>query len=293
VSIHSLAGAGSGPQLLSTLLREARATLAGADARAEIELLAAHAFGLTRAQLVAGGEHPAEPNAAQRFREWVARRARGEPIAYLLGTRGFWTLELLVTPAVLIPRHETELLVELALARMPAGTATRVADLGTGSGAIALALARERPQARVVATDASEPALDVARRNAQRHAITNVEFRHGSWFDAVAGRRFDLIVSNPPYVAERDPHLGQGDCRYEPASALASGGDGLDAIRHLVARAPAHLERGGWLLLEHGYDQAGAVRELFDRHGAYADSSSATDLGGHERVTAARLSAVA
>lgn len=194
--------------------------------------------------------------ARARFEALLARRQAGEPVAYLLGRQGFWSLELEVSPATLIPRPETELLVELALARLPAGQSLRVADLGTGSGAIALALARERPQAHVVATDASAEALTVARRNAARLGLGRVEFRDGDWLVPLAQERFDLIASNPPYIEQDDPHLAQGDLRFEPPAALASGADGLDAIRVIVRDAGRHLHPGGWLLLEHGWNQA-------------------------------------
>ncbi|GAP66110.1 (protein release factor)-glutamineN5-methyltransferase [Mizugakiibacter sediminis] len=219
------------------------------------------------------------------FAALLARRLAGEPVAYLVGRRGFWSLELEVTPATLIPRAETERLVELALARLPADAAARVADLGTGSGAIALAIARERPRARVVATDASAEALAVARRNAARLGLGNVVFAQGDWCAALGeARDFDLIVSNPPYIAAGDPHLGEGDLRFEPAAALASGADGLDAIRRIVRDARAHLRPGGGLLFEHGYRQGAAVRALLAAAG-YREVFSARDLEGRERVS--------
>src|SRR6185312_15239860 len=218
------------------------------------------------------------------FEALVARRAAGEPVAYLTGRRGFWTLELEVTPATLIPRPETELLVELALERLPRDMACRVADLGTGSGAIALAIASERPQAQVVATDASADALAVARRNAQRQGFGNVRFVQGDWLAPLAGERFALIVSNPPYIEAADPHLARGDLRYEPAAALASGADGLDDIRRIIADAPAHLEAGGWLLFEHGWNQGDAARALL-REAGYAQVFTAQDLEARDRVS--------
>lgn len=225
---------------------------------------------------------------ARRFEALVQRREQGEPVAYLTGRRGFWSLDLEVTPATLIPRPETELLVELALQQLPVDRASRVADLGTGSGAIALAIAHERRQARVIATDASIGALEVARRNAKRLDIGNVEFHHGEWFAPLQGERFDLIASNPPYVAVGDPHLDEGDLRHEPASALSSGSDGLDDIRTIAADAPAHLHDGGWLMLEHGHDQGDAVRALLERAG-FADVSTRHDLEDRDRVTLGRL----
>ncbi|HET7924238.1 MAG TPA: peptide chain release factor N(5)-glutamine methyltransferase [Rhodanobacteraceae bacterium] len=266
------------------LLATASQRLGGADARLDAELLLAHALGVSRARLYAWPEH--EPDATQReaFERLVDARARGEPIAYLTGRREFWSIDLAVTPDVLIPRHETELLVELALERIPRDRAFRVVDLGTGSGAIALAIARERPLARVTAIDASAAALDVARGNAERLAIGNVAFAVGDWYAAIADARFDLVVSNPPYIASNDAHLAQGDLRFEPESALASGADGLDAIRRIVAGAPVHLAEGGTLLLEHGFDQSARVRELFESAG-FVNVRSIRDNGGHERVT--------
>ncbi len=237
-----------------------------------------------RAWLFVHADDRMPAGAASRFESLVARREHGEPVAYLLGRRGFWTLDLETTPAVLIPRPETELLVEQALMRIPADRSAHVADLGTGSGAIALAIARERPQASVVATDASEAALAVASANAVKHGIGNVEFRHGDWLMPLAGERFDLIVSNPPYIAAGDPHLLQGDLRFEPQNALASGDDGLDAIRIIVRDAPAHLLPGGWLLLEHGWEQGGAVRDLL-RNAGFVDVATERDLEGRDRVT--------
>jgi len=212
----------------------------------------------------------------------VQRRRDGEPVAYITGHRGFWTLDLEVTPATLIPRPETELLVELALARMT--PKANVADLGTGSGAIALAMARECPTASVVATDASIDALAVAERNATKHGIRNVRFAHGDWLAPLAGERFDLIVSNPPYIEADDPHLGQGDLRFEPASALASGADGLDDIRRIVAQARDHLAPGGWLLMEHGWNQGAAVRAVLSAAG-YRDVLTVQDLEQRDRVS--------
>ena len=266
------------------LLAQARATIDPVDA----DILLVHVLARPRSWLFAHATDAVDAADAARFRELVARRAQGEPVAYLTGSRGFWTLALAVTPATLVPRPETELLVELALARLPADTDVRVADLGTGSGAIALAIASERPRARVVATDASPAALDVAHGNALRHGIGNVAFRDGSWLAPLAGERFDLIASNPPYIAEGDPHLAQGDLRFEPPMALASGADGLDDIRTIVNAAPAHLHPQGWLLLEHGWDQGAAVRALLLDAG-FVDVATERDLEGRDRVTLGRV----
>lgn len=254
----------------------------------EAELLLLEVLGRPRAWLFAHRDAAVAPEADVRFRDLVARRAAGAPVAYLVGRRGFWTLDLTVTPDTLIPRPETELLVEEALARLDPEAPARVADLGTGSGAIALAIASERPRAQVVATDRSEAALAVARGNAAMHGLADrVVFRCGDWFMPLAGERFDLVASNPPYIAEDDPHLGQGDLRHEPPSALASGIDGLDAIRAIVAAAPAHLLPGGWLLLEHGFDQGPAVRALLRARG-FDGVATARDLERRDRVSLGR-----
>ncbi|WP_027080691.1 peptide chain release factor N(5)-glutamine methyltransferase [Luteimonas mephitis] len=259
----------------------------GRVAAGEAALLLAHVLDRSRSWLYAHGEAPVPERDLARFEQLVARRAAGEPVAYLLGTRGFWRFDLAVTPDTLIPRPETELLVELALARIPEQAAARVADLGTGSGAIALAVAGERPQAQVVAVDLSLEALDVARGNAATLGIGNVEFRSGDWLAPLSGERFDLIASNPPYIAEGDVHLAQGDLRFEPRGALASGTDGLDAIRTIVAAAPAHLHDGGWLLVEHGWEQGAAVRALFAGAG-FVDVATERDLEQRDRVTLGR-----
>jgi len=269
------------------LVAQAAAALPGDSARFDAELLLGHALGRDRAWLYAHANDSVDASARERFEALCAQRARGVPVAQLLGRRGFWTLDLEVTADTLVPRPETELLVELALARMPDESPLRVVDLGTGTGAIALALAVERPRSRVTATDASDAALAVARANARRHHIGNVEFVHGNWMEPLRGRHFELIASNPPYIAEGDPHLVQGDLRFEPRQALASGVDGLDALRRIVADAGALLVPGGWLLVEHGYDQGAVVRALFAAAG-FVDVETATDLEQRERVTLAR-----
>lgn len=268
---------------VARLLARARELIDAADAA----LLLAHALGKSRSWLFAhAGDALGESDVA-RFDGLLARRAAGEPVAYLTGSRGFWTLDLAVTPATLVPRPETELLVELALARLPVDAPVRVADLGTGSGAIALALARERPQAVVWATDASREALEVARANADRNGIGNVIFRQGSWLQPLGEEPFDLIASNPPYIADGDPHLARGDLRFEPPMALSSGADGLDAIRTIVGGASAHLRTGGWLLLEHGFDQGEAVRQLL-RVAGWVDVVTERDLEQRDRITLGR-----
>lgn len=258
----------------------------GLDPR-EARLLLAEASGFSQASVIAHPERDLAPEASTLFADWAARRRSGEPVAYLLRRREFYGLPLVVTPAVLIPRPETELLVELALARLADDEAASAVDLGTGSGAVALAIKRHRPRAKVVATEASSEALEVARRNAARLALA-IELRHGRWFEPLAGERFDLVVSNPPYVADGDPHLAEGDLRFEPRSALAAGLDGLDALNAIIAGAAAHLHPGGWLLLEQGLGQDGAVRELLT-HAGFEGIDSWPDLAGIARVTGGKL----
>ena len=272
---------------VTDLLAWGQSRLSGDEARREAELLLVHALERERAWLFAHARDVVDANVAGRFSALIAERVRGVPVAHLLGEWGFWTLRLRVTADTLIPRPETELLVEAALDRLPSDRVLRIADLGTGTGAIALALARERPSATAVATDASAAALSVAQANAARNGVANVEFRLGDWFVPLQGQRFDLIASNPPYVAAGDPHLHRGDLRFEPASALASGNDGLDAIRIIAAAAPAHLCADGWLLLEHGYDQGGAVRALLSAAGFHT-IETLRDLEARDRVTLGR-----
>ncbi|MDZ5842515.1 peptide chain release factor N(5)-glutamine methyltransferase [Stenotrophomonas maltophilia] len=274
---------------LRQVVADASARLGGIDARHEAELLLLHVLERPRSWLFAHATDPLPATAQAAFEALLARRAAGEPVAYLTGRRGFWTLDLRVDAATLIPRPETELLVELALERLPPDRPLFVADLGTGSGAIALALASERPLAQVLATDASPGALAMAARNAAHHELRNVRFAEGGqdWYAPLQGARFALIASNPPYIASEDPHLQQGDLRFEPASALASGLDGLDDIRRIVAGAPEHLQPAGWLLIEHGWDQGAAIRTLFDAAG-FADVQTQQDLEQRDRVTLGR-----
>ncbi|MDX1655875.1 MAG: peptide chain release factor N(5)-glutamine methyltransferase, partial [Candidatus Competibacteraceae bacterium] len=255
--------------------------------RLDAEVLLAHALDRSRAYLRAWPEHIPEAGQRARFQELLQRRLRGEPVAYILGRREFWSLSLAISPAVLVPRPETELLVVAALSRLPEDTPATVADLGTGSGAVALAIARERPQLSVTATDLVPAALAVAEQNARQLGLTNLRFQQGSWCQALGQERFDLIVSNPPYIPEQDPHLGQGELRFEPRNALVAGPDGLEAIRAIAACAPAHLHPGGWLILEHGYDQGPRVAELL-RHQGLVEVVSHSDLAGHDRVALGR-----
>lgn len=267
---------------IRTILRQAASVLGD---RLEAELLLAHALGVDRAWFFAHAEDRPDPARMADFDALLARRVHGEPVAYILGRRDFWSLSLGVTPATLIPRPETELLVEQALVRLPEGG--RVLDLGTGSGAIALALASERPDAEVVAIDASPAALAVARCNAQRLGLGRVVMLESDWFAALDGQRFDVIVSNPPYVEAGDPHLALGDVRYEPAAALASGPDGLDDIRRIAQGARRHLTDGGWLLVEHGWNQGDAVRAIFTGNGLVG-AFTVQDLEARDRVSGAR-----
>jgi release factor glutamine methyltransferase len=247
----------------------------------EARLLLAAATGRSEASVLAHPEKSLLEKEKSQFLEMAARRAAGEPIAYILGHKDFYGLQLTVNPAVLIPRPETELLVDLALAREPKS----VLDVGTGSGAIALAIKRHRPQVRVVATDASAAALDVARRNAVRFDL-EIEFRHGRWFEPVGGERFEAIISNPPYVVIGDPHLAA--LPHEPRIALLGGADGLDGFRVLAREAPAHLLPGGWLLVEHGEGQHEAVRGLLEAAGLET-TASWPDLAGIPRVSGGKL----
>ena len=247
------------------------------------ELLLAHVLQQPRAYLKAGPERALAAAQWAQFDALVERRVRGEPVAYLTGRREFWSLELQVNAATLIPRAETERLVELTLQRIPVDAPWRIADLGTGSGAIALALAHERPRCMVLATDVSPEALQVARSNAARLGIENIEFQLGAWFATLRGARFDVIVSNPPYVAEHDVHLQRGDLRFEPSCALSSGADGLRDLRHIVQHATAYLGAGGWLLVEHGYAQQAAMLDLFSQQG-FAEVCGYEDAAGVPRV---------
>ncbi len=254
------------------------------EARFEVQMLLQQTLGVARSHLLAHPEQILNATQQTAYDAMLQRRLQGEPIAYILGEREFFGLSFKVTPATLIPRPETELLVELALQRVPARGHFRVLDLGTGSGAIAISIAKSRPEAEVVAVDASTAALRVARENAQRLGIANLGFLQSEWFSALGGQRYDLIVSNPPYVAAGDVHLTRGDVRFEPISALASGTEGLDDIRRIVVEAGDFLEPGAWLLLEHGYDQAAQVCDLLRQNG-FRGVFSAKDIAGIDRVS--------
>jgi release factor glutamine methyltransferase len=257
--------------------------------RRDAELLLAHCWRRTRTRLLTTADDPVPDDVAACFEAAVARRADGVPVAYLLGRREFWSLEFEVSPAVLVPRPETELLVQRALALVRAPE-TAVADLGTGCGAIAIAIAHERPRWSVTGTDVAEAALEVARRNGQSLVPGRVTWRHGDWFAALAGRRFHALLSNPPYIAADDPALSGDGLRHEPRHALTPGGDGLGALATLINGAPGHLLPGGWLLLEHGAAQGEALRALLVARG-FTSVTSHRDLAGHERVTEGKLAA--
>jgi release factor glutamine methyltransferase len=268
------------PLTVRALLTHAAARVDRLDA----ELLLAHALGITRTQVMTDPDRLVSPSDAERFGALIERRLAGEPLAYLVGYREFWSLKIAVRPSVLVPRPETELLVERALVLHP-GPSAHVADLGTGSGAIAIALASERPNWKITATDVSADALAVARDNAAALNTRNVEFVSGHWFEPLAGRRFDLLVSNPPYIAASDPAMGT--LTHEPRQALTPGPDSMTSLREIIRGAREHLEPDGWLLLEHGWDQAAAVAGELVALG-FRHVRCGRDLSGHQRVTEAQ-----
>jgi release factor glutamine methyltransferase len=274
------------PQTLSDALHTATLLLAraSASARLDAELLLEYVTGLSRTSFRAFPERGLPAQAGWAFQQLVMRRLKGEPVAYIRGQQEFWSLLFEVTPAVLIPRPETELLVERALAHIDQVQPASVLDLGTGSGAVALAIASERRGARITATDASKDALAIAHRNAARLQLSNVTYIHGSWYASLAQQRFDVIVSNPPYIAADDPDLAAEVRRHEPAMALIAGPRGIEALELIVRDSPPHLQRAGWLLLEHGWKQGAAVRDLLVRAG-FINVRSHPDLAGHERIT--------
>jgi release factor glutamine methyltransferase len=291
VSAETQADASTSVRTLLAAAREALRAQQPAGAL-EAEVLLGHVMGVDRAWLFANSERLVGPAEKKSYSELIARRLRGEPLAYLTGVREFWSLPLRVTPDVLIPRPETELLVQAVLDFVPPDAAWRIADLGTGSGAIAIAIARERPACEVHATDSSPAALAVAEENAARllpaSATGGIRFHLGDWLLPLEGR-FRVIAANPPYVAANDPHLHQGDCRFEPRAALTPGPDGLAAIRHIAAAARDRLEAGGLLAFEHGFDQGTACRELLRSLG-YRAVRTQCDLQGLERVSAGQRS---
>ena len=256
--------------------------------RLDAELLMGMVLRKPRSFLHAWPEQQLSEQEAARYEALLRRRFSGEPIAYMTGFREFWSMPLRVTPAVLIPRPDTELLVERALLRLPPDEDTRVLDLGTGSGAVSLAIARERPRAQVIGVDISVAALELARSNAELQKIGNVEFRESDWFDAVRGEKFNVVVGNPPYVAEDDPHLSRGDVRFEPRLALDAGETGMNCFRAILDRAHNYIVRQGWLLLEHGPDQHMPLRRLMEAQ-HYHDITPHKDAAGRDRVTECRF----
>lgn len=276
-------------QTLSDALHTATMLLerVSTSARLDAELLLEYVTGLARSTFRAFPERGLPTQAGWAFQQLVMRRLKGEPIAYICGQQEFWSLLFEVSPAVLIPRPETELLVEQALSHIDVAARVSVLDLGTGSGAVALAIASERKNAQIVATDVSQDALGIASRNAARLQATNVTFLHGNWYAPVAGRRFDVIVANPPYIAIDDADLAAEVRKNEPATALFAGASGLEALEVIIKDAPRHLLDGGSLLLEHGWKQGAAVRDLLVRAG-FVNVRSHADLAGHERMSAGR-----
>jgi len=258
--------------------------LEASDAKFEAQLLLQNTLNVNRAWLLAHELDMLPSKAIADFEALLTRRLLGEPVAYILGYREFYGLNLTVTPDTLIPRPDTETLVEAALEKTPADTSCSILDLGTGTGAVALAIAKHRPQAQVMAIDASKAALRIAEHNAKQLGLAHVRFTLSHWFSAVESDRFNLIVSNPPYIEQHDPHLSQGDLRFEPISALASGTDGLDDIREIIAHSLIHLLPQGWLMLEHGYNQAELVADLMAENGLI-EIKTIQDLGGNDRVT--------
>jgi len=277
------------PVTAASLLTQSTRALDGTSPtpRLDAEVLILHACGMNRDQLITRGKQVLTNDQCSAVQRLIERRRHGEPIAYLTGVREFWSLELNVSPATLIPRPETELLVEKALELIPHDATWSLADLGTGSGAIAIALAKERPECHVTATDNSTAALDIARSNAGKFSLANITFAEGNWFAPLSGKSFDVIVCNPPYVASNDRHLTQDDVRFEPLTALTAGADGLDAIRQLVRHARDFLNPGGHFLLEHGFDQVDSIQKLLQQQ-HYQDLVYHRDLAGHARVAVFR-----
>ncbi len=274
---------------IGVLLKEAalRLQACSPSPRTDAEYLLMHVTGRDRTWLRLHDDAELPPSQHEAFRLLLARREKGEPVAYLTGERGFWSLDVTVSPATLIPRADTELLVEMALEKLPLSEPRRVLDLGTGSGIIALAIKKERPRCHVTAVDASEDALQVAAANAAKLQL-EIGFVHSNWYAALEGQVFDMVVANPPYIAADDPHLGQGDLRFEPLSALVAGEQGLADLRRIVVQAPRYLSAGGWLMLEHGFGQAEAVQQLL-RDNGFIEVATRQDLGGQPRATQGRL----
>lgn len=273
---------------IKSTLAKAIARLSSEEASLEAQLLLQHVLNVNRAWLIAHEDVELTSEQCSAFEALIQRRINSEPIAYILGYRDFFGLNLKVTPDTLIPRPDTETLVEAALEKIPPKQPDKILDLGTGTGAIALAIAKNRPNAQVTAVDFSENALKVAQENAKNLAIQNVSFFQSDWFSAIQNQRFDVIVSNPPYIENNDAHVKQGDLRFEPKSALTSGADGLDDIRHIVRESLTFLNPQGWLMLEHGYNQAENVRERMSASG-FTEVTTIKDYGGNDRVTIGKM----
>jgi len=275
------------PASIRQLLAQAVRLLNTESARLDAEVLLGHVLQQQRSYFHAWPEKQLPAEHRKRFRQLLQQRLKGTPVAYLTGEREFWSLPLTVTADTLIPRPETETLVAQALQRIPAGRPQLIADLGTGSGAIALAIARERPQCRIIATDISPAAIAVASGNARRLGLRAITFHTGNWYEPLAGMQLDMIVSNPPYIAENDPHLETGDIRFEPRAALAAGPQGMDELRRIAHCAARHLQAAGWLLMEHGYDQGELAGQLLEDTG-FMEVIDYTDDSGQNRVIAGR-----
>ena len=255
------------------------------SARLDADLLLSFALDIPRTRFITQADAPVSEEQFDYIQDLLDQRKAGNPISYITGTQGFWDLELFVNEHTLIPRPETELLVEFALSIFPASKQINVIDLGTGTGAIAIAIAKSRPNWQVMACEQSKDALNVARKNAENYQLKNIELIKSDWFSSIDNQKsFDLIISNPPYIPEQDPHLQQGDVQFEPIGGLSSGKDGLDDIRQIVKAAKDHLNEYGWLIVEHGYDQGDAVKALFQEHG-YHTIQQGQDLSGHTRAT--------
>jgi release factor glutamine methyltransferase len=272
---------------IKQILTEARTTLTSPDARLEAELLLEAICAISRSRQFSHPDEQLREDQFEQYKSALERRLSGEPLAHITGRRGFWDVDLRVTPDVLIPRSDTEILVEQALQRIPYNARWQIADLGTGSGAIAIVIARERPQCELTATDNSAAALAVARENATALGVNNISFVAGSWGQPLKLRQFDVILSNPPYIRTDDPHMLRGDLPAEPIQALVSGSDGLDAIRRIIKDSATSLKPNGWLLLEHGYDQAAEVSALL-QHADFNEIFTQKDYGGNSRVTGGR-----
>ena len=277
----------SDPVSIKQLLEQATRRLNTESARLDAEVLLAHVLQQPRSHFHAWPEKLLPAESREQFDQLLQRRLKGEPVAYLTGKREFWSLALSVNTDTLIPRPETETLVAQALRRIPADQPQLIADLGTGSGAIALAIARERPHCRIIATDIDEAAIETARLNAQRLDIHSIVFHTGDWCEPLTGMQLDMIVSNPPYIAESDPHLLSGDVRFEPRTALAAGAQGMDELRRIARCAVNYLQAGGWLLMEHGYDQGLLAQQLLEGTG-FTEVIDYTDDAGQDRVIAGR-----